>query len=396
LRERKHGAEIQLRHTAAALDRWPLQTPALSCSTPLSDRWADATAFLNGLLPEGRNRDEMLRIANVVATDIFGLLGRFGRDCAGALTIVPAGADPAAPDPGVAVYSRQGLVDEIAALPERPLAIHDDSELSLPGVGDKLLLIQVGSHEWARPVGGRPSTHILKVDHARYTGLVVAEAHCLALAKHLGLTTITPEVQRSEQTGWYLIVDRYDRVVHSDRTVTRVHQEDACQAAGVDTRNPRRKYEAEGGPNFVTVARLLQRYAADPERELHQLLRAVVFTVVIGNADCHGKNISLLHDGEGAVSLAPLYDTVPTVLWPNLKTRVGMTVSGRADINHIRNTDVLAEAARWNINSGDAMAIIDNTLDALESAASNSAVAIGDDIRRLVSERVALMRDIDR
>nr|WP_320412910.1 HipA domain-containing protein [Candidatus Microthrix sp.] len=41
------------------------------------------------------------------------------------------------------------------------------------------------------------------------------------------------------------------------------------------------------------------------------LLEQVVVNMVVGNADLHGKNLSLLHR-EGVVSLAPCYDVMST------------------------------------------------------------------------------------
>ncbi len=61
----------------------------------------------------------------------------------------------------------------------------------------------------------------------------------------------------------------------------------------------------------------------------------VAFTVTIGNADAHGKNLGFVHRQPGAVSLAPLYDTVPTVLWPNLRTRRAMTVNHQRELSSI-------------------------------------------------------------
>jgi drug/metabolite transporter (DMT)-like permease len=57
------------------------------------------------------------------------------------------------------------------------------------------------------------------------------------------------------------------------------------------------------------------------------LLERAVFTVVIGDADAHGKNVSLLHPTPGRISLAPLYDTVPTALWPSLRPTAAMLVN---------------------------------------------------------------------
>jgi hypothetical protein len=65
------------------------------------------------------------------------------------------------------------------------------------------------------------------------------------------------------------------------------------------------KYESYGGPSLARIARLLTSYGAEPDVELLRLLERVTFTVTIGDADAHGKNISLLHPTAEHVSLAP-------------------------------------------------------------------------------------------
>ena len=112
-----------------------------------------------------------------------------------------------------------------------------------------------------------------------------------------------------------------DRTRADDGTVERIHQEDTCQALGIDPtdQHGRAKYESHGGPTLAGIAELLHAYAPDPAPQLRALLEHSTFNVVIGNADVHGKNISLLHPDEQHVTLAPLYDTVPTALWPTLQ-----------------------------------------------------------------------------
>ena len=58
-------------------------------------------------------------------------------------------------------------------------------------------------------------------------------------------------------------------------------------------------------PSFADVAGLLDTFAADPTGQLCRLLAVATFTVAIGNADAHGKNLSLLHTAPGVVELAP-------------------------------------------------------------------------------------------
>lgn len=121
----------------------------------------------------------------MVSGDAFGLLRAYGRDIAGALVVAETDVGDR---PGEVVsLSDDDLAKEVDELEERPLGVHDDSELSIPGLQDKMLLVDLGDGQWGRPVRGRPSTHILKLDHRIHGGLVVAERDGLAVARAAGL-----------------------------------------------------------------------------------------------------------------------------------------------------------------------------------------------------------------
>jgi len=247
----------------------------------------------------------------------------------------------------VVPYDAASLADEVASMEDRSLGVHDDSELSIAGIQNKLLLIaQDGG--WARPAGGAPSTHILKADHARHPGLIVAEAACMRLAGHLGLTSVEVDLENIAGVDC-LIVSRFDRVRYDDGRVGRIHQEDACQALGCDPGAARgfAKYEHSGGPSLCQVSETLDTFAKDPLDELDRLVATVAFTVLVGNADAHGKNLAFLHD-EGYIRLAPLYDVVPTVLWPSLRSEPAMSIGPRVTtIGRITTADILGEVKTW-------------------------------------------------
>jgi serine/threonine-protein kinase HipA len=365
--------EVRCRYTSEALDRWPLNTPILSCSLLLSTRVQRGDIYFSGLLPEGQHRQAMAAEARLPTYDTFGLLARFGRDVAGAATI---SADEPGDRPGdVVPYTPDTLRAEVAELPERPLGLHEDSELSIAGLQDKLLLVDLGDGHWGRPVHGLPSTHILKVEDRRYPGMAEMEAGCLQLARAIGLTTVEVRVETIADVPC-LLVSRFDRQVDGG-AVQRVHQEDACQALARDPdANARRgKYQRAGGPSFREVAALLDRFADEPMAELTQLVRAMTFTVLIGNADAHGKNVALLHPDPTAVSLAPLYDTVPTALWPNLRREAAMAVGGRWVLQEITFDDVVAETRSWSMEAGHAReTAIRTTTDLRERCSASGAV----------------------
>lgn len=366
-RRRRSDAHLRLRFTAEALERWPSNTPLISCSLPLSNRPAAANAFLRGLLPEGDALAVMAAEAGISVADTFGLLERYGRDVAGALVIGVESPDESrfALEP----YDEESLGEEVGALDRHPLGTHDDSELSLAGLQNKLLLVKT-PNGWARPLHGYPSTHILKAEDRRYPGIVEREVDCLVLARELSLTPVATELQVFGGIPC-LITERYDRAV-TDHGILRVHQEDLCQAVGVDGsgNRGRAKYQRRGGggPGFRQAAELLDAYAQDAEEELSRLVAALVFTIAVGNADAHAKNISFLHDTPTTIRLAPLYDVTPTLLWPNLTDESALSVNGRFSLQRLALADVFDEAAAWPYDRQAAEHVAEETLERLLAA----------------------------
>lgn len=385
--ERRAAPGIACRYTKEALDLWPQNSPVLSCDLPLGPRPRDALAFCRGLLPEGNALLAMAQRARLAADDTFGLLARYGRDVAGALIVAPE-----APDErrfGVEPYSAEGLEEAIDELDDHPLGVYDDSELSLAGLQDKLLLVELEGDGWGRPLRGRPSTHILKRDDPRHPGLVEAEAQCLALAGAAGLTGIEVRLETIGDSAC-LIVSRFDRAVGPDG-LRRIHQEDLCQALGIDPENRRRraKYEWAGGPSFRRAAELLDSYAADPAAELDRLAAIVTFTTLIGNADAHGKNLALLHPAPERVRLAPLYDTVPTALWPRLRREAAMSIGAQVLLADVTMRDILREARAWRHPEDRAHEAALSTVAAVTEGIEREAIPPDSAVARFVRRRAA-------
>lgn len=355
----------RLLYTDDALERYALGTPLLSLSLPVGNRrypQGIVRPFLDGLLPEGEPRKSIARDVGVRPNDTYGLIRALGRDCAGALVIQPAG-DPPPPRPTTGTAEALGP-EEIDALVRdlrsAPLGAGGRVRISLAGVQEKLVLTRMRDGSWGRPVDGTPSTHILKPEIAAYPHTVENEAFCMRVAKWLGLDVAS--VETTEIAGRKLIVvERYDRIVSADGSVERIHQEDFCQAAGV---SPEAKYEEDGGPSLQQIAGILQTVAAPDS--LERLLQAVTLNVLLGNGDAHGKNLSLLHQASGALTLAPLYDLVCTLHYGD--DRLAMYVDDVQRISRVTVQRIANEAVRWGLSRERAVATIGNLLDQAPAA----------------------------
>lgn len=391
--EAKRPWELRSRYSAGVVDRIPTNSPFLSCSLPVSRSKGDALFWGRGILPEGAHLQALATRAKVPTNYTADLLARYGRDIAGAFTIT-AGPPPEPRQWAVEEYTDDELATELRnAATEPGFATRDDSELSLAGLQHKLLVVRTPTGRWARPLHGHPSTHIMKLDDPRRPGLIEAEHSALLLAAAVGLTTITPEFIYVDGLP-ILVVDRFDRARSDDGTISRIHQEDACQALGVnlDAGGGRGKYQDAGGPTYAAIAALLRAHSGQPlTQELGQLLRLAAFTSIIGNADGHGKNISFIIDtDDGTISLAPAYDTVPTALWPELRRTQAMTIAGTYSVAATFD-DLVVEGASWGLSRARAADIVATFAEEVVAAAAS--LPIRADVAALATERAAAVRD---
>ncbi|WP_166353244.1 HipA domain-containing protein [Phytoactinopolyspora limicola] len=404
LREPLSG-KIALEYSDVAAGQWLSGRPVISVALPMRpDRRHSpsvVTPYFEGLLPEGPARSILEEEFGIRRGDTFSLLAAIGRDCAGAVVIQPR--SETAPSVRHAVVGQrltdQELRGALDGLGAHPLGASREVRVSLAGQQDKLLLSRDHNDGWLRPTGQSPSTHILKPENAHFPGSVRNEALCLNLARAMSLSSIDVEV--IELGGPVLVVSRYDRVNHNDETVSRLHQEDSCQALSVPVDFlGEAKYQIAGGPSFKDVAGLLDSFADDQLTELQKLLETMVFTVAIGNADAHGKNLSLLHDPIGSVRLAPLYDVMCTAWYPDVatprgtmpvSTELAMTIGPATDVHGATVDDLVAEAISWRFNEQRARRIVDATLErmagALDSAAEET-TGVDEGIVALIRGRI--------
>ena len=313
--------------------------PALSVSLPKRPEPhppRQCRPFFEGLLPEGAQRDAAASALGVSRANEFKLLERLGGEVAGAISLYPDGETPPrfeTQGPAVALTDDE-LAGLVPSLETRPfLAGTRGLRLSLAGAQSKLPVVLIDGRT-GLPAPGQPTTHILKPPIARFPATTENEAFAMRLAAGLGLDAapVEPYVAGGRAC---LLVTRYDREPGPDGGVRRLHQEDFCQALGIVAD---RKYAADGGPGFRQCFELVRRACTRPAVEVLKLLDAAILQVLIGNADAHGKNYSLLHR-DGGVGLAPLYDLLSTVAWPDLSPRFAMRVARRATLEEMRRGD---------------------------------------------------------
>ncbi|VAW06101.1 Toxin HigB / Protein kinase domain of HipA [hydrothermal vent metagenome] len=312
----------------------------------------ECKGFFGGILPEEEKRVLIAKNLGISTRNDYAMLEQIGGECAGAVTFIPAGRALPDHDYRYRQLSDGALAEILRELPRRPLmAGTEDIRLSLAGAQDKIA-VYVSGDNISLPLGGAPSTHILKPAIERFEGVVFNEAVCMKLALAAGLPTAEVEFRQVEGID-YLLVKRYDRqkrmIPGGSISYERLHQEDFCQALGIASEI---KYQSEGGPSLKQCFALLRDVSRVPIIDLQRLLDAVIFNVLVGNHDAHGKNFSFTC-GEGTITtgrdirLAPLYDLVSTVYYPELTPKMAMRIGGesRSDKLRARNFEKLADEA---------------------------------------------------
>ncbi len=306
----------------------------LSCSLPLQQdafRGKYARSFFAGILPEEAQRRRIASVLGISERNDFAMLERIGGECAGAVSLLSADVLPLSPEKlslhKLGSYELDGILSE---LPGRPLmAGKKGVRLSLAGAQGKLpVFIQDGTI--SLPLDNTPSTHIIKPEPEHFPGLAANELFCMKLAKSIGINVPAVDIASLDKNT-YLIIKRYDRYIDKNGVVCRLHQEDFCQALGFP---PEQKYQQEGGPLLRNCIKLLREWSTAPVLDILSLIDGLIFNVIIGNADAHGKNYSLLYRN-GTRRLAPFYDLVCTLAWPELSKHLSMKIGGAKTLNDI-------------------------------------------------------------
>jgi serine/threonine-protein kinase HipA len=337
---------------------WPTSPRArpLSLSLPFvpgnePHRGDVVAAWFDNLLPESAAIRQRLRQRfGTASTGAFDLLTAIGRDCAGAVQLTPSGTPP----PNARRIEADPLTDSQVAsrlrgvTAARPLGIDehpDEFRVSIAGAQEKTALLRLRGR-WHAPSGSTPTTHILKlplglVGHMRadLRDSVENEWLCMHLLGELGLPIARTEIGRfSDDVGEEkaLVVERFDRTfatVSGSRRkwITRLPQEDFCQALGVPAT---RKYEADGGPGVPDAFALLAG-GNQPADDSIVFAKAQLAFWLLAAPDGHAKNFSIFLRRDG-YALTPLYDVIsawPIVgrganQWAQQKVKLAMAIRG--------------------------------------------------------------------
>jgi serine/threonine-protein kinase HipA len=193
----------------------------------------------------------------------------------------------------------------------------------LSGVQKKLLAFRTGDSFRPAVEASDPATHIAKFNREDLPTVVQNEHLSLSLARELlGEAEVTRAQLGKLQDidGIALLVERFDR--NGDE---RLRLEDFAQILN----RPRgRTFEGKYDGSYEEAAEIVTRYSARGRIDLDRFFRLVVFNLVLGNADAHLKNFSLLERPEG-LRLSPAYDLISTLAYPVYDRITALSIGGR-------------------------------------------------------------------
>jgi serine/threonine-protein kinase HipA len=368
---------------AARVDATPL-----SLSMPLSvleHRKRSILPFLDGLITDNpAAREAIGREFDVSPKSPFAILQHTGADVAGALQIVPSpeeASDATLPGGGFDVLTESDVEAQLAAVVEeyRDGRAPDAGvgRFSLAGAQPKIALLRTTEHDWARPSGSTPTTHILKPVAGGFRRIDIVEHMTMRAAEFLGLDVASTSLREFGSIRAF-VAERYDRV-QVDGTWRRLHQEDLGQALGTP---PARKYQREdGGPGVADVARLFRSLPRREDRHpaARSFFLGLMFNVAVEGTDAHIKNYSMLLEGNTA-RFAPLYDLTTYAPYKSdgQVTRSAMKVGGEYRFSAIGDEQCLSAARALGVETEDATEILRHIRSGLVNAFAEARDSITD------------------
>jgi len=289
----------------------PLATPAVG-------------NYFDNLLPDHEPlRRRVAARFRLEDTQPFTLLAEIGRDCVGAVQLLPADAIAPRADRIESLPLEDAGVERLLDLATTsgglvpPRNEHDEFRISIAGAQDKTALLRHRGR-WHRPLNATPTTHIFKLPLGLIGGQrridfnhsVDNEWLCLRLLGLFGLAVPQAEIARFGRHR-VLVVERFDRrLAPSGTWWQRLPQEDFCQVFGLP---PTAKYERDGGPGIAEIANRLAS-SATAAADIEQFLAAQILFWMLAAIDGHAKNFSVFLLPQGRFRLTPIYDVLSA--WP--------------------------------------------------------------------------------
>lgn len=355
----------------------PLQTSTFS-----AERTA---AFFSGLIPEGSLRSDIAEAARLNKRDYLGILNQVKNEPIGAL-LFSNETELTGIRPSYEELSLNSLKKLAVAPAETAFDLTLESRISLAGAQSKIGLYHADSDPdkgWFLPKGSAPSTHIIKACPKAFPGETICEALCMRAARYMDLPAEECFLISTGNEEPLIAVKRYDRTFEAGKSnlfsglpaPIRLHQEDMCQALGI---NPDLKYEPSDANYLGLMHSVLASHSCNPMEDRFTLAYYQLFDYAVGNCDNHLKNWSILYSADWEdISLSPLYDVVDTAIFPKLSREMGVSFGGNRIIDDVKSemiSERLSAIGVKGVVAGSMFSDMENELiPSLEKAAAEIA-----------------------
>jgi serine/threonine-protein kinase HipA len=348
--------------------------------------------YFDNLLPDSEPiRRRIASRYGVAGRDPFQLLGAIGRDCVGAVQLLPVGEQPQDVFQIRAKPLDDTRVEQLLRAVTRtdfPAADSaEDLRISLAGAQEKTALT-LHRRRWCVPLGSTPTTHILKLplglvgNDLDLSTSIENEWLCSRLLAAFGLPVAHCELAQFGEVKT-LVVRRFDRRLHpSKKYWLRLPQEDFCQATGKPGST---KYEADGGPGLVEISQILSS-SDSRDADLATLLKAQLLFWMLAATDGHAKNFSIHLMPQGHFRLTPLYDVIS--VWPVVgkkanqlhekKVKLAMALRGKK--KHYRIVDMRRDHFNATARACGLGSDMNGIIDAAVEATPVAVERVGNDL----------------
>ncbi len=320
--------------------------PPISVAMPLNEEgYSDERTFpfFENLLPEGQIRQLMAEQLKTAPNNFSRLLESVGGDVAGAIRILTKENLEARESREPEKLTRTRLGDILERIEVSPFRIDETQKprLSLAGAQNKLPVIVKDGDVYL--THGQASTHIIKPPSKRFPHLVQNEYLCMRSARRAGIDTanvsMMPYLDSHDEQHECLVIERYDREP-GENSIRRIHQEDICQVMSIPSAQ---KYAKDGGPGYQELFESVRKFTSPSAIYQNEIIKRLLFNILVGNNDAHAKNFSLLHTTTH-IKLAPAYDIVNTEAYEELDSHFAMpigqaTTKEEMNIEHLKSLE---------------------------------------------------------
>jgi len=363
--------------------------------------------YFDNLLPDSTDIRERLALKfDAKSTSPFDLLAELGRDCVGAIQLLPPEETPK----DIHSINFKPLSEKEVAnilrktVSSNPFGYSDtDGELriSLAGAQEKTALLW-HKNQWCEPIGSTPTTHIFKLPlglvgdmKVNMNESVENEWLCSKIVAAFGLPVAHCDIGQFEDRK-VLIVERFDRKYSSDKSwIIRLPQEDMCQAKAI---SPLKKYQKDGGLGITECMKILDG-SNTPTIDKQTFFKAQIIFWLLMATDGHSKNFSIRHTSRNKYELTPLYDILsvhPIIGRRNdqiaiQKAKMAMAVRGSKNhylIKKIQRRHYIQHAKAVGISTPEAESIIKGIISSAEQVANNIYKIIPDNFPNSLANKI--------